>query len=614
MTTLRFGEYELHENPHCLTRRGNQVYVQDLPLRLLVLLVSRPGELISREALFQQFWPDDRSGMLDDNLNTVVRKLRLALHDSARSPRFVETIPKKGYRFISPVVAATPLATENIKEAEHSSSPRIISAVRMVALVVLVLGCGAWIEYRFIDRSTGSQHQAIKTVAVMPFVNANQGRQRDYFTDGLADDLLNRLSEYAQLRVVSRTSSFSMEQSSMDARQIGAALNAEALVEGTVWKDGKQLRVNVRLVDTQNGYQLWSQSYQHELSDVVEVQGEIALQIASALAGELSAVPQKSSEIIVPEAYDSYLKGRFFWHQRTEASLTGAVSHFERAIELAPEYAPAWAGLADALAVMGFYDYLAPSVAFSRAKGAARRALQLDPKNASAEANLGYVALYYEWDFPEAEARFNRAIALKADSSKAHQWYANYLVAAGRFDEAEREMRRATELDPLSLIANAALGWVLYNGGQYVQALEQLALTEELNPGFELIYLWRGWSLEALGDLPSAAASLQECVRRSGGSAISQASLARVLALQGKLGQAQEILTALDSSSDYQPAYEIAKAYLALGQPHAAWRWFQKAVEQRSHSMVFLAVDPQLQDYRSTQAYQQLLAEVFPEP
>ncbi|WGL15673.1 tetratricopeptide repeat protein [Microbulbifer bruguierae] len=622
MATLCFGEFELDSASKRLRRRGRVVAIQEQPLRLLLLLLADPGALVTRERVYSEFWPEDTSGILDDNLNTLVRKLRQALNDSARSSRFIETVPRQGYRFIAPVTSNSTSPDSARPDIAHRESASVMAqtpthrrrrwigaggfALIVVALFFLPQGN---------PFHTGKvSEKQFESVAVLPFVNASDDYQRDYFSDGLADDILNRLSGFPGLRVVSRTSSFSLQQSGLDARGIGKILATDALVEGSVRRDGEQLRINVRLIDTSNGYQLWSQSYQRELTDIFSVQEDIALEVASTLAGKLHSGPDASwqSVKILPAAYDHYLKGRFYWHKRTERDLNAAVENFEQAIALAPEYSPAWAGLADALAVLGFYDYLPPSQAFTRARGAARRTLQLDPSNASAEANLGYVALYYDWDLAEAEARFIQAIAFRPDSSKAHQWYANLLVAAGRFEEAERQMRRATELDPLSLIANAALGWVLYHAGSHQAALEQLALAQELNPDFELVYLWRGWTLEAMGDFSGAVAALRENVRRSGGSAIGVASLARVLALNGEQEEARALLNGLETQGGYLPSYEMAKAYLALDGPEAAQHWLQKAYDQRSHSLVFLGVDPQLASIRNRDSYRKLVAQVMP--
>ncbi|MCA0901479.1 winged helix-turn-helix domain-containing protein [Microbulbifer agarilyticus] len=614
MATLQFGEFTLDSPSLTLSRRGRTVVVQELPLKLLVLLASRPGELFDRDELFRHFWPDDQSGLLDDNLNTLVRKLRRALNDSPRNPRFIETQPRKGYRFIAPVAVVG--STSNVDACAIAPQQSVSHipwrrrhAAGIAATLVIAL---ALIVGPYLTGPEVPSQQPFHSVAVLPFINVGDDNQRDYFSDGLADELINRLASFPDLRVVARTSSFSIQGSALDARAIGKRLETDVLVEGSVHRRDDKLRIHVRLVDTRSGYQLWAQSFQRDSTDIFALQEEVALNVVASLAGKL--LPEgigRSRAEINPAAYDSYLKGRFYWHKRSEVDLRRAVVHFEAAIGQAPDYAPAWAGLADTFAVLGFYDFLPPEEAFGRAKGAARRALQLDPANDSAEATLGYVALYFDWDFEEAEARFLQSIAINPAYAKAHQWYANLLVAAGRFDKAEREMRYATQLDPLSLIANAALGWVLYHAGDHEGALRQLETARELDPEFQLVDLWRGWTLEAMGDYDGAITALERNVEKSSGNTISVASLARVLALAGREEEASTLLQGLLASDGYVPAYEVAKAHLAAGNSDAAVRWLERAYEQRSHSMVFLRVDPQLANLRKTASYQQILAQVF---
>jgi tetratricopeptide (TPR) repeat protein len=292
--------------------------------------------------------------------------------------------------------------------------------------------------------------------------------------------------------------------------------------------------------------------------------------------------------------------------------LRAAAEHFRAAVEVAPDYARAWGGLADAYAVLGFYDYLPPRVAFPQAREAAQNALDIGPDNADAEATLGYVALYFDWDIPRAERHFVRSIQLRPESSKAHQWYGNLLTAAGRFDEAEASLRRATQLDPLSLIASAALGWTRYYAGHYDEALEQYELTLDLDENFELVYMWIGWLYEVQGDYDRAVAALEDARERSGGTGITTASLARTLALAGTPERSESLLSALENSDGYVPAYEIAKARFALGQNDAAMQWLERAYDERSHSLVFLRVDPQLADVQDLEAFAALADRVMP--
>lgn len=628
---LRFGVFELDTADEALYHRGRQVPVQEMPLKVLAVLLERPGELVRRAELFERLWPNDRLGILDDNLNVAISKLRHALHDTADHPRYVETVPRKGYRFVATVaeVPAAPASTgpdgppRDRPDTDRPPPATEPSRLRRpaVALAAIALMATAAMLLAFYFNGAGEDRPpvpegATPTIAVLPFDNLSGDPGQAYFSDGLTEEILDRLSQSKDLRVVSRSSSFAFKNRDMDAREIGRQLGAQALVEGSVRREGDRLRISAQLVDAASGYQLWSESFDRRMDDVFAIQREIALAIAQTLKGRLLAPEEAEAlepEAIDPEAYDHFLRGRHHWHRRTEAGLRQSATHFEKALELAPDYAPAWVGLADAYAVLGFYDYLPPREAFPRARDAANRALELDPDNASAWATLGYVALYYDWDLEAGEAAFQLAIELDPTDSKSHQWYANLLTAAGRFPEAEREMRRATELDPLSLIANAALGWVRYFAGRHEAALEQLRLSLELDPDFELAYLWRGWSLEALNRYDEALPALEEAVERSGGTGITTASLARIHALRGDRKKARSLLADLETDDTYQPAYEIGKAWLALDERNKAMDWLERALEQRSHSMVFIHVDPQLDALRNDPRFQALAERVRPD-
>jgi TolB-like protein/DNA-binding winged helix-turn-helix (wHTH) protein/Flp pilus assembly protein TadD len=606
VSVLRFSVFEFDASVPELRRNGRRVHLQDMPLRVLEILLEHPNELVRREVFFVRLWPHDESGILDDNLNTAVRKLRLALTDSAHHPRFLETIPKRGYRFVARVEPENVMMEEPPDPPDGSSQSVVtLAAARALSrntAVSLILVLAAIAATLFLAQSWTSKSELhagaqLNTLAVLPFVNASGQAQDEYFSHGLTEELMDRLSRSGRLRVVSRTSTFAIKDKELGAQEIGRLLGAESLVEGSVRRDGDRLRINVRLINARDGFQLWSDLYDRRMGDLLQVQEEIASSIANTLTGQVlngSFNAVREAGIADPLAYDLYLKGRFYWQRRTQDGLRSAVEHFEQAVQRSPEYARAWAGLADAYAVLGFYDYLAPAEAFPKAREAATRALELDPSNASAQAALGYVSLYYEWDLVEAEKSFRRSIALDPSYSKSHQWYGNLLTAAGRLDEAEREMRLAQQLEPLSLIASAALGWALYHAGRHEDALAQYQLTLALDPNFELAYLWRGWALEALGRLDEAETALKEALARSNGNTVSVAALARIQALRGEHEIAKHTLLELQSSNGYVPAYEISKAWFALGDMEQANAWLQKAYEQRSHSLVFLHVDPQL--------------------
>lgn len=627
MRVMRFGVFELDPTVPELRRGGRRVPLQEMPLRVLEMLLERPNELVTRDAFFARLWPDDRSGILDDNLNTAVRKLRLALDDSAHLPRFIETVPKRGYRFVAPAsrdekVAVTEAQRSHAEMPLPTAGPRAtVAGIPLLAVSALVAALAATgIALRIgndapVEAIATRASEGPAALAVLPFVNAGGNAADEYFSDGLTEELMDSLSR-AGLRVVSRTSAFSLKGKSISAQEVGQLLGADSLIEGSVRRDGDRLRISVHLVDARNGYQLWSETYDRRMEAVFEIQEDIARSVATALTGRLLG-PANAGELAArvtdPLAYDLYLKGRFYWHRRTEEGLRSAVDYFEEAVGRAPGYAPAWVGLGDAYAVLGFYDYLAPAETFPKAQAAAHRALELDPDNAAAQATLGYAALYYDWDLVEAESRFRKAIELDPGSSKARQWYANLLTAAGRFEEAEREMRRAQQLEPLSLIASAALGWVHYHAGEHERALEQYRLTLALDPDFELAYLWSAWAMEQLGRYDDALAMLEEAVARSGGSGISRASLARLRALRGEREDAERHLAELLDSGTYVPSYEISKAWFALDNHEKASEWLQRAFEQRSHSLVFLRVDPQLLAQQGDASFLRIAGRIGPQ-
>ncbi len=451
------------------------------------------------------------------------------------------------------------------------------------------------------------------SLAVLPFQDLSPGGDRRYFSDGIAEDLMEGLSRIEGIRVAARTSSFAAREWRGDVREIGRRLGVEAVLEGSVRTEGDRLRITAHLVDTRDGYQLWTGSYDRAHGEVLAVQGDIARSIAATLRRELTGQPSGNAPAPRVEdavAWDLYLRGRYAWHRRTEEGLRTAVTRFQEAVERSPEYAAAWVGLGDAWAVLGFYDHVPPDEAFPRAEEAARRALSLDPGNAPAQATLGYVALYYQWDPARAEEAFREAIRRDPGYSTGHQWYANFLTAAGRFPEAEASMRRARELDPLSLIANAALGWVLYFAGRDEEALTQARNTLDLDPDFDLAHLWSGWSLERMGRTDEALRELESAVARSEGSALARSALARLRAARGEEAEARRILRELEASQAYIPSYEVGKAYLALGEVDRALEWLERAWQERSHSMVFLAVDPQLEPLREDPRFRELVTRV----
>jgi len=461
------------------------------------------------------------------------------------------------------------------------------------------------------------------SVAVLPFIDLSAARDHEYFSDGMTEELINTLGRVQGVRVASRTSSFAFKGKTLDVRDVGTRLGVATVLDGSVRAADGTLRITARLSNARDGYQLWSRTYERKLEDVFVIQEEISRSIVETLKGTLigsadsAATERRDTDL---EAYSLYLrgrhalymKGRYSWYRRTEEGLRTAAAYFAQAIEKDSTYALAHAGLADANAVLGFYDYLSPREAFPRAERAARRAMALDSTLAQPYATLGYVELYHNWSWSRAEEWFTRAMEVGPRYSTAHQWYANFLTVRARFDEAERAMGRAEEIDPLSLIASAAHGWVLYYAGDFERAAEHCRLTLELDPDYAVALLWRGWALQELGRVPEAVTFLERAVGLTNRSALFVASLARARAVAGDSTGATALLRELEThaSRAYVPTYEVAKIHLALGAQDRALTLLERAYDERSHSMVFLGVDPQLRSLHGAPRYEALVRRV----
>ena len=514
----------------------------------------------------------------------------------------------------------------------------------MAAVAVLVLVSLAVVASRIWPQPAAAvtTPAAVRSVAVMPFVDLSPARDHEYFGDGTAEELSTRLARVPGLKVAARTSAFAFKAGQTDAKAIGRALNVDALLEGSVRQEKERVRIAVRLVDTREGYQIWADSWECDGDKVLAMQDDIATDVLAVLRAATPRLPSaaaisrgqrprvqaqrqracrsagtgpalsrqdRSGRTLDLTAYHLYLQGRYFWHQRTRESLTKAAAAFDRAAALAPNYAEAHSGVADAYAVLGFYDHLPPREAFPRAKAAARRALEIDDRLAAAYASLGYVALYYDWDWDAAERAFDRAIELNPNYSIGHQWRGNFLVARGRFDEAEAAMRRAQAIDPLSLIASAALGWVQFHRGNFDAAAQQCQRTIELNANFEQAWLWGGLAHEGAGRYAEAMRMLKratELSHRQPDRDDRARPFLRALR-RHRVRPPDRRRAAPRSGSGYLPAYEMAKLHLALGDRAEALAWLRRAYDQRSHSLVFLAVDPQLEPLRNDREFRDLL-------
>ena len=490
-------------------------------------------------------------------------------------------------------------------------------SLRVRIVFFLLLGFILFSGFRAVTNSTQNQTKGsteIPSIAVLPFVNMSTDKSQDYFSDGMAEEILNALAKIEGLRVAARTSSFTFKERNKDIPTIGERLNVDYVFEGSVRKDSTMVRISVQLIKVEDGFHLWSNSYDREFKSVFVIQDEISRAIVSALKVELVGA-ERSSLVEAPtanmDAYESYLKGRFFWNQRGSGLKKGAI-FFEQAIEKDPSYAYAYAGLADTYSLFGFYGFLPPDESFPKAKVAAMKALQLNYSIAEAHSSLGMVRLLYEMNWAAAGKDFKRAIEINPYYVPARYWYALYLSMQGQFDDALFESDRALRADPLSIMANAARGWILLGHHKFALAKSQLLKTLELDPTFALAHLLLGQVYIHEMSFDKGVAQLQKAVASSGNSAWTLASLGWAYAQSGQKDKARKILTELIARKkvEYVQSNFIALVYLGLGEKEKSIDWLEKALNERAPWLVVISHDPIFEPLQSDSRFKTILRSV----
>src|ERR1700687_2003243 len=631
-SVVRFGTYEVSRQSGELRKAGVKIRVQQQPMKLLEILLERPGEVVTREELRGRVWADESFGDFDQAVNIAIAKLRSALGDSAENPRFIETLPKRGYRFIAsvsvvdadsrprrPEPAPGDLATT---EPEHKlpgagfavepkrrlwSTRRIIVALSLV-LSLLILS--VWLY-----RSRGRAPTGTRSLAVLPLDNLSADASQNYFADGMTEVLITDLAQISALRVISRTSVMAYKGARKPLPQVARELNVDAIVEGTVLRSGDQVRITAQLIEASTDKHLWSQSYEGAVRDTLALQSRVASAIADQIRINLTPREQaalKNAKVVNQEAYESYLKGRYFWNKRTADSLKAALAYFNQAIEEDPKYAQAYSGLADTYALLGDWQYgvIGFKEALPKAKAAAIKALELDSSLSEAHTSLGYSLRAFDWDFDSAGKEFRRAIEINPGYATAHHWNAMNLGLLGRPKEALAEMRKAENLDPLSLIINADLAEFLLLTHSYDESVEQGRKIIEMDSAFAIGHKQLGDAYLLKQMDKEAVAELQKAVRLSGGSRICIADLARAYVASGKMNEAAKLLSDLKKSSNagVTNAPQIAMIYASMGDNDQAMHWLERAYEERFNPSILLrsGFDPLRSDPRFEKLMQRI--------
>ena len=622
---FRFGTFEADLRTGELRKAGRKVGIQEQPFKVLAALLARPGEMVAREELKEQLWSADTFVDFDMGLNRAVAKIRDILSDSPTSPRFIETLPRRGYRFLGAVEAVYPeaaVASPPEKSNIQAVVPEFASAgvpepavprrrrwlLLAIAAAIVLAAVGGWLW-----RNRSRSRPEFGSIAVLPLENLSGDPSQDFFADGITDELITELAEIGSLRVISRTSVMHYRGSRKPLPEIARELGVDAIVEGSVVRAGDRVRVTAQLIDAATDHHLWARSYEQGWGDVLALQGRVAQDIAAQVNAKLT--DEESRNLAHPkavglEAHENYLKGHLLLHDSPEES----VRYFERAIELDPQYPEAYAGLAEAC-LWPAWDWgtVAPAAAFPKGKAAALKALQIAPASSEGHAALAWVELFYEWNWRDAESEMRQAIRLNPNNAWEHHHYSRLLAVTGRFDESIRESRRMLELDPMDFRSGGNLAWMMYLARRYDESIQEIRRLIPLHPSIVAFHCFLAWPYEAQGRFPEALNELGVFERT--GLAAGLGELGFSYGASGNEPAARRALAQLLSMSKrvYVPPYYVALVSVGLHDYDGAFGWLEKAYQERSPFLVYLKTEPKLDPPRYDGRFTDLVRRVgFP--
>jgi TolB-like protein/Flp pilus assembly protein TadD len=577
---LRFDAFELDLRAGELRKRGAKLPLQGQPVLVLGSLLKRAGELVTRDELRSEIWPDNTFVDFDHSLHNAIARIRETLGDRAKSPRYVETLPRRGYRFIAHVDAINrePLASS------HAETQR-----------------------------TGAGR--IQSLAVLPLEDHSCGPRQEYFADGMTEALITSLAQIKALRVISRTSAMQYKGARKSLPQIARELKVDAVIEGSVLRSGDRVRIAAQLIDAANDEHLWADSYERDFRDILALQSDIATQVANEV--RIILTPEEKARLggsrqVDPGAHELYLKARYHWNKRNEDSVRKALNYFQEAIDRDPTFARGYVGLADCYNILGYYNALPPNEVYPKARAAARQAMALDASLAEPHASLGVVKRDFEWDWCGAQAEFERSIELNPGYVEAHHWRSTLLRMLGRHEEALVEKKRALAMDPLSVVINTDLARMFYFNREYDRAIEQFRAALDLDPSFSSAHLWLAQAYEQKGLFDEAIFELQTGKRLSGADTYALARWGHGYAIAGKRDDARQVLVELNevAKEKYVSPYDLAMIRAGLQEKEEAFRLLHEAFEQRSLWLGYLQVEPQWDPLRSDRRVHDLVQSI----
>lgn len=594
----QFGAFTLDARTGELTHAGRRTPLRDQSLHLLLALLEQPGQLLTREELTARLWPAGTFVDFDRGLNKVVNHLREALGDSAEQPRFIETLPRKGYRFIAPVTADVGGGEEIPAPATRPARGWSTVTVTAAVGVVVVIAAGIAVRNWVISRESATPR--ISALAVIPLDDLSTDSEQQYFADGLTDALITDLAKLGGVRVTSRTSVMQYSGTKKTIKQIGRELNVDAVVEGTVTHAGNRVRVTAQLIQVSTDMHLWADSYDREVSEILDLQRALTTDIARQI--NIFLKPIERPRTVRPEAYGLYLKGRYAFYQYTSRGWQDAIQRFNEAIEIDPGFAPAHSGLAETYLVAGTYGAIPNEEALVAGKAAAAKALQLDDGLARAHYGLATAHTWYDWDWAGAEREFRRGLELNPQDPLGRNWHSGYLSVLGRHEEAIAEQERARELDPLSLIVNANLTRAFYWARRYDEAIAQARTTLELDPNFGVALFWLEGALRHKGLFEDAMK-----LRQAASTPERAPLIARTFQQKGFDVLLRESGEAFKKSGQLETA---ARCFAQIGERDEALTLLEGCASQRCSNLVSLNVEPDFDSLRGESRFQRLVRQL----
>jgi TolB-like protein/DNA-binding winged helix-turn-helix (wHTH) protein/Flp pilus assembly protein TadD len=624
-SVLSFGVYEFNRDAGELRKEGIRVRLEGQPVAILKMLLERRGEVVTREELQKELWREGTFVDFEHSLNAAVKRLRAALNDSADHPFYIQTLARRGYRFLAPIDAvdtrsdtgnetSAPVAIPSPERVAEGSPRRRFWPWVVVPLLVFVVALWSWRQWRLsVETPPGG---GILSLAVLPLQNLSGDASQDYFADGMTEELIGRLSRIHGLRVISRTSSMHFKSTQLSVPEIARMLGVDAIVEGSIVREGHQVRVHAQLIRAATDEHIWAEEYQREYRSILEVQNEVTRSIAEQI--EINLTPEDrvrlaSTDKIDPEAHEDYLKGRYYFNQRTQDALNKSIASFQRAIARDPGYALAYSGLADAYAMLGFRGGFPSKDALSRAKEAALKAVELDDTLAEPHASLAFIAETHEWDWVTAAREYKRAFELNPGDARTHNWYAGYLMYVGRSDDGISEAKRARDLDPLSLPIKNALAGRLLAAGHYDEALQQVRQTLALDAHFAPAHQTLGWVYLHSGNQEEAIREFQNALQLSGSEDTDlQLDLGFAYAISDRRDEARAILGRLEKLHEHGvvPSGSVGILHGALGESNEAFAWLEKAYDERDPQLTYIKTGRRFEPLRKDPRFERLVHRV----